>query len=95
MSYALRLAAEAKRGLAQLPLAIQEQTLDLIDALAVDPLQSSRGGSVLPTEEVLDLVSSWEKKRYYVFIVVRLDHRMKMVRVDSVGHFCRPERWAD
>jgi hypothetical protein len=94
VSYALRLAAEARRGLAQLPSAIQEQALDVIDALAVDPPKGSRGGSVLLPEEVYDIVRTWENKRYYVFIVVRCDHRMKTVRVDSVGHFIRPERSA-
>jgi hypothetical protein len=90
VSYALRLAAEAKRGLAELPSAVQEEALDLIDGLTADPPRtSSRGGSILP-EEVFDFVANAENKRYYVFIVVRFDHRVRMVRVDSVGHAFRP-----
>lgn len=89
MSYALRLAAEAKRGLAELPLEVQEEALDLVDELTADPPVSSRGGSILP-EEVFDFVAESQDKRYYVFIVVRFDHRVKVVRVDSVGHAIRP-----
>ena len=88
MSYALRLAAEAKRGLAALPVAVQEETLDRIDGLTIDPPGSSRSGPAFP-EEVVDFVAKWENQRYYVFIVVRFDHRLKTVRVDSVGHVVR------
>jgi hypothetical protein len=88
VSYVLRLAAEAKRGLAALPAVVQEQALDLIDEFAVDPPTSSRSESVIP-EEVLDFVAESKNKKYYVFIVVRLDHRIKTVRVDAVGHVIR------
>jgi hypothetical protein len=33
------------------------------------PPKSNRAGSVLPPEEVVDMVSTWENKKYYVFIV--------------------------
>lgn len=89
MSYALRLATEARRGLAALPAAVQEEALDRMDGLTTDRPNSSRSGPGFP-EEVIDFVATWENKRYYVFVVVRFDHRMKTVRVDSVGHVVRP-----
>lgn len=88
MSYALRLAAEAKRGLAVLPVIVQEEALDLLEESSVRAEMTS-GSSPLIQEEVMDLVVHLESKRYYVFMVVRIDHRSRMVRVDSVGHAVR------
>ncbi len=88
MSYALRLAAEAKQGLAALPVAAQEEALDLLDGLTAESRIGSRPRAS-SRQEVFDLVTDVGGRRYYVLIVVRFDHRSQTVSVDSIGHVAR------
>lgn len=86
MSYALRLADEAKRGLAILPFDVQEDALDRLDeltdetAITTRPLRPSR-------REVFDFDSFHGGTRYSVFFTVEFDHRTQTVQIITSGHF--------
>lgn len=88
MSYALRLTAEASAGLAALPFEVQEDAWDRLDALtnelaiATRPRRSSR-------HEVFDFDAFLGGRRYSVFFVAEIDHRIKTIHIISMGHVVR------
>jgi len=88
VSYALRLADDAKQGLTALPFDVQEEVLDFLDSLTTEarirsrPRQASR-------DEVFDPVIVRDEGQYYVFAVVRFDHRSQAIEVMKLGHTLR------
>lgn len=88
MSYALRLADEAKQGLAALPFEVQEAVIDFLDELTDEARMKARPRTT-SRNEVFDLETSWGGRRYWVFTVVTFEHWTQTVRVKSVKHAAR------
>jgi hypothetical protein len=74
--------------LAGLPVIVQEEALDLLEESSIRAEMAARSAPSLG-DEVLDFVAQLENKRYYVFMVIRIDHRSRLVRVASIGHVVR------
>jgi hypothetical protein len=88
VSYGLRLADKARRGLSALPSEVQETVLDYLDELTADARIRSRPRQ-LSRDEVFELTTRLEGKLYVVWMVARFDHRTGDVSIGSIGHAAR------
>ncbi|MDB5298896.1 MAG: hypothetical protein JWO87_559 [Phycisphaerales bacterium] len=87
MSFSLAFTADARAGLEQLDLLLQEDVLDAIDEIARRPTmikRQSAGGTV-----VHDIVCERNGIRHYVFVTVRLGVQMERLDVLEIGHHSR------
>lgn len=87
MSYAWELAERAKEQLATLEAWLQEETLDVIDAIATSPTPVEHPRR--RDEFVQDFVRERGGTRYYVFLTLSLDEVRKVLRIVSVGSYSR------
>lgn len=90
MSYAMDLSAEARLGLAKLPIEIQEEVLDLLEVLADQPaLLVPRGAA---PDVVHDFTKLAGNLKHYVFVLVQADRSASVLHVKAIGHAAREVR---
>lgn len=86
MSYALELTSDALQGLQSLDAWLQEEALDELDALAIDPsaLRIRHQGVA-----VHDFIRAKGTLKIYIFITVMLEQSRKTLHVTNIAQFIR------
>jgi hypothetical protein len=89
VSFAPRLTARARSGLASLELDLQEFVLDEIEQIVANPgaLKFRRTGHTA----VHDPVRIEGNLIHYLFITVHLDKAAELLYIETIGHFSRPK----
>jgi hypothetical protein len=84
VSYALLLAAKARRGVAELPIEVQEVVYDRLDVFAGAPeLVRPRKGALSMVDDPIVLVGS---VKYNLFLSVMVDHEARRLTLVRIGH---------
>ena len=87
MSYSIAYTTEAQVGFRRLDILLQEEVLDAVDLIAVEPgtlPRRSAGGSV-----VYDVVCEMSGVRHYVFLTIRVDHAKGSLEITKIGHHAK------
>jgi plasmid stabilization system protein ParE len=89
VSYVLAFSRRALEDLRQLPVWLQEETLDQIERIAEDPSRLVRRGR-LPTS-VFDFIATRPPETHYIFLTLEPDPPANVLRVLTLGHHARTE----
>jgi hypothetical protein len=88
MSYAIAYTADTQVGFRRLEILLQEEVLDAVDLVALNPdllPRRSAAGSV-----VYDFVCEMSGFRHYVFITIEVDHVKRSLEISKIGHHAKP-----
>jgi len=88
MSYTVSYAEKAIAGLRQLDSRLQEEVLDEVEAVALEP-QLLKVRPAAP-HAYFDFVRDWGGIRHYVFLTIHRDDAAANLEVLAIGHVSRP-----
>lgn len=86
-SWALAFNEQSRAALFSLEAWLQEEILDELDRLALNPGQLRRGGA--SPSCIADLARDHERQRHYVFLSIETNATTDTLEVVSIGHYSR------
>ena len=86
-SWAFAFNEQSRATLLSLDAWLQEEVLDELDRLALNPGELRRSGA--SPSCIADLTRDHERQRYYVFLSIETNASTQTLEVVSIGHYSR------